>query len=396
MKTGITFHVIANAALGAGLSGGDRVFIECARRWAKVGYNVHVYVWEEGYAMCKRNHLDNVKYVIWSANRFKKFGFFASYLVRTIIGCKQALKMRFNDGDNSIVYSASDFWPDSIPAWVMRLNNKNVQWVQAIHHLYENPFMRVGKNLSVNLFGFVSQRFSFALIKGRADLLIVVNPIVKQQLSKIGFDKRKIRINYNGIDHAKIQSFQPSIKKYDCVFLGRLSVSKGIFDLVKIWKNVTAKRPYAILAIIGEGDKKLEQTLRIRIKESNLEKNVDVLGYLDDDQVFGALKSSKVFIFPSHEEGFGIAILEAMACGLPIVAWDLPVYKTIFPEGMIAVPINNINVFAEAVLQLLKNGQLRRDLSLKAMEISGRYDWNEVADRELRIMQESLLARAHS
>ena len=74
MKDKVAFHVIANAALGSSLSGGDRIFIECARGWAEAGHKVHVYVWEEGYEMCKRNKLDNIKYIIWSASRFKGFG----------------------------------------------------------------------------------------------------------------------------------------------------------------------------------------------------------------------------------------------------------------------------------------------------------------------------------
>lgn len=69
-------------------------------------------------------------------------------------------------------------------------------------------------------------------------------------------------------------------------------------------------------------------------------------------------RESKVFIHPSHEEGFGVAPLEAQACGLPVVAWNLPVYQEVFPKGMIKVEMGDIKRFADKVLDLLNNKKL--------------------------------------
>ena len=102
------------------------------------------------------------------------------------------------------------------------------------------------------------------------------------------------------------------------------------------------------------------------------------------------VKNCKVFVFPSHEEGWGIAICEAMACGLPVVAYDLPVYREIFKQGMVTVPLIDIKRFSEEVVNLLENDEKRRILGTKAKNQAKIYDWNSVAARELSLMEEEI------
>lgn len=347
----------------------------------KVDLDLTVVTSEAGYYLCS---VRGLKATFEITTQEYKTGNVALLYARRMLS---ALLVNFDIKKGAILYSTSDFLPDVLPPYVLKLRNKNVKWVQVIHHLYENPFIRKGENFVTNLFGFLSQRLSFILAKKRADLIIIVNPIIRQQLIKIGFNGKKMFMNYNGVDIEKIHTFQPSVFKYDCIFLGRLNVSKGIFDLLEIWKGVIAKKPYATLAIIGGGNNKLEQKLKNEIIKSNLEKNVTVFGYLNDAEAFGILKSSKIFVFPSHEEGFGIAILEAMACGLPVIAWNLPVYKEVFPRGIITVPIKNFDEFVETTLKLLEDSELRSSVGKDALDIASKYSWDKVARQELLLLE---------
>ena len=360
-------------------SGGDKRFREIFKRMNE--FEKIIITSKFGFDIYKKEMI-KTKYFLTSTEKKQK-NIFLSYFGRTIKSL--LLNLEISKGD--ILYSASDFFPDVFPAFVLKLKNKNVKWVQVVHHLYENPFKRKGKSFLVNLIGFLLQRASFTLIRRRADLTIVVNPIARQQLSKMGFNEKKIYVNYNGVNLKKIQSFQLSNKKYDCVFLGRLNVSKGIYDLVEIWKNLITKNPYARLAIIGRGDKQIEQKLKNKITKNKLEKNIDVLGYVEDVEAFGILKSSKIFVFPSYEEGFGIAILEAMACGLPVVAWNLPLYKKLFPKGIICVHMGNIEQYANEIRKLLMNSKLYEKISNDAVEVASRYDWDKIAQKELELIE---------
>jgi len=338
-----------------------------------------------GKKMCINSGLKTKFFITSNEKSFKNLS--ATYLQRIL----KALKFNVKGRGYDIIYSTSDFLPDVIPAFIWKLKNKNIKWVQNIHHLYKNPLKRKGKNFVVNLIGFLSQRISFFFIKKSVNAIITVSPYTKKELINIGFEGNKIKVNYNGIDTNKMKNFISSENKYDCVFLGRLNVSKGIFDLLDIWKIINEKNPNIYLAIIGFGDKKTEDELKDRIKINSLEKNINVLGYLEDKKLFGILKSSKIFVFPSHEEGFGIVVCEAMACGLPVVAWDLPVYREIYTKGMITVSINDVAEFAEKILELLDDKKLCDKISLDAIETASRYDWDEISIKETNLLKNSIL-----
>lgn len=362
------------------ISGGDVRFREIAKRLNQ--FEKYIVTSKFGHNIYLKENI-NAKYILIS-NDTKEKNIILLYLQRTF----KSLFLDVTLSKNDILYSISDLLPNIVPAFILKSKYKKVNWVQIIHHLYKNPFKREGNSFLINLLGYLSQKLSFILIKRKADLIIVVNPIVKKELIKIGFNEKKINVNYNGIDLKKINNIRPSKNNnYDCVFLGRLNASKGIFDLIEIWMDFTKKHTEVTLAMIGGGNNKLEQELKKLVKKCNLEKNIHILGYLDDEEAFGILKSSKIFVFPSHEEGFGISILEAMTCGLPVVAYDLSTYKSIYGNNILKVPIGDFKQFAENILKLLNEKQIRDDIGLKGQEFIQKYDWDEIAEEELKILQ---------
>src|SRR3990172_11932934 len=94
------------------LSGGDRIFIECAKRWAERGQNIQVITGEVGYKMCQRYGLINVTYIIIPAGSIK----LSLYLLYVLTMVRACVVTPMPLGENIVIYSSSDFWPDSIPA----------------------------------------------------------------------------------------------------------------------------------------------------------------------------------------------------------------------------------------------------------------------------------------
>ena len=159
------------------------------------------------------------------------------------------------------------------------------------------------------------------------------------------------------------------------------------FDLIEIWKKVCAAIPPAKLAIIGGGDEKTKEDLKEKIMVLNIKNNIEVLGYLENKKAYSLLKSSKVFLFPSHEEGWGIVINEALACGLPVVSWDLPIYKPIFEDHIVQVKENDIEKFSNEVIKLLENKELRNQIGSAGKEFIKRYSWDRVAANEYQLIK---------
>ncbi|MDR0373381.1 MAG: glycosyltransferase family 4 protein [Nitrososphaerota archaeon] len=377
------FHMIAFLnSYSEGLSGSDLRFIELAERIGKTKkLNLTIVTSNLGKRLCEARGLTATFSV--TSKEDKLINILPTYIRRIIF----AMFLRLDPNKNCIFYSTSDFLPDVFPVYVFKLTHKQTKWVQLIHHIQKNPFTRKGKSFFINFLGFLSQRLSFELSKSSADLTIVVNPAIKDQLLQTGFNRNKIVVNYNGVDLHKIQNFIPSKEKFDCVFLGRINVSKGIFDLIDVWHRVVSTNPKAKLAIIGKGDNHTEKQLYDYITKLHLHDHIHLCGYLNDLETFGILKSSKVFIFPSYEEGFGIAILQAMACSLPVVAYNLPVYREIFENTIVTVPLGNTKLMSERVTFLLENPAAAKSIGAAGVELASDYDWDKIAQREIQLIE---------
>ncbi len=357
-----------------GISGGDVRFVEIFARIQNVDKIVITPLL--GQRFCEPRF--NAKFIVTTReSSFKNI--ISTFFMRIL----RVLFLEI-ESNRAILYSTADFLPDVLPAFLLKRKNNDAVWVQVIHHVI--PAKREGSRFT-NLISHYAQRLSFFIIKRYADLIITVSLTVKENLTEIGFSPNRIKINLNGIDLRYFEKISPdNEKRYDGVFIGRLHASKGIFDLVKIWKILCKYKPLK-LGIIGVGDQRTKQVLKKEIEKEGLNDNVDVLGYLDSDEAFGIIKSSTVFVFPSHEEGFGIAILEAMACGLPVAAWNLPVYEKIFSQGMLIAPMGNIGEMAKNILKLLDDSEFRAKVSKDALEMASKYSWDEIAARELSLIQ---------
>ena len=353
-------------SFSSGKSGGDMVFIEIAKRL--VDFSIIVVTSKLGSKLCKENNLQ-VKFVITTKeNAFKNT--ILIYIKRIFIG----LFVKITITQDTLFLGTSDFLPDVLPIILLKQRSKNTKWIQHIFHL-------IPKERKIS---FYSQKLSFAIIKKYADLVIVDNNLLKDDLIKLGFQKHKVVLNYPGLNIEYLKTIKQSTtnKFYDAIVMAQLRKSKGIFDLVEIWSMVCKIIPNAKLGIIGKGTEDVLDAIKTTIKNYSLEQNIDILGFLPNDQAFQIINNSKIFTTPSYEEGFGIAALEAQTLGLPIVAWALPIFDEIFPQGMITVKIGDKNSFAKEIVKLLTEKDLYKKLSLSAEINAKRFNWDYTAEKE--------------
>jgi glycosyltransferase involved in cell wall biosynthesis len=127
----------------------------------------------------------------------------------------------------------------------------------------------------------------------------------------------------NGVDVAAVLESTPSYRTSDIVFSGRLLSHKNVDALIQAIPLLKKTRPDISLTIIGEGPEK--QKLQTLVQDLDLSENISFLDFFEEhSDVYAAMKSSQVFVLPSTREGFGIVVLEANACGLPVVTIDHP------------------------------------------------------------------------
>jgi glycosyltransferase involved in cell wall biosynthesis len=172
----------------------------------------------------------------------------------------------------------------------------------------------------------------------------------------------------------------PDLDQPTVVTLRRLAHDKGIDMLLEAWSAIAAQYPDWRLSVYGSGPD--EESLRRQARE---------LG-LDDQQIFrglttdldAALSNASIYALPSREEGFPIALMEAMAYGLPSVAFDCaPGIRELLENEVSGLLINPGNVpgFAAALERLMKDADLRRRLGGQARESVGKFSPDAVVDR---------------
>lgn len=360
-----------------GRSGADVRFVEITRHWKNI--NITLITSQMGSYFSKELKFSGDFLITSKEKEFKNP--ILTYIIRTI----KALLFNIKTDSYTVLYSTSDFFPDIIPAFILK--NRFNKWISVIHHIYPH-YKKRGGNIITNIVAFYLQKLSFYLIKKKSDKIIVVNELIKKDLLTFGFVNEKIIVSSNGINLKYINRIKVSNTKYDGIYLGRLGYSKGIFDLIKIWKNLCCKNSTARLAIIGIGNKQITKKVTKEIIVNNLQKNIYLLGYLPDNQVYSLLKTAKIFVFPSHEEGFGIAIAEAIACRLPVIAYDLPTYPMTFKKIIFNIPLYDIEKFSELINYLLNNEKKRLEMVKLAFNTIQKYTWEKIAKNELKIINQ--------
>jgi len=294
-----------------------------------------------------------------------------SYLFRTI------KSVSFNNiNDHEIIIASSHLFYDIIPAVLLRKRSKSKLVVYVFHIFHSFRSYREGLWSSLSL---LSEKMSLYLCR-KADLIFVDNDSIKDSLICRGFESDRIFVTQNGVEHEFIDSVKMASKQFDGCFCGSLDKRKGIYDLLFVWQIVLKHFPNSKLVIIGQGPE-YGRLLRI-IRKKGLERNILLTGYLSEEQKISTMKSSKLFIFPSYEEGWGIAVTEAMACGLAVLCYDLDAYRP-FGNGVVRIQVGKKEILAKSVDDLLSDENKQYDASLKAKEASKTLNWENIAENEL-------------
>ena len=189
----------------------------------------------------------------------------------------------------------------------------------------------------------------------------------------------------NGIDVASFSAEASPIEEFrdgklNILFVGRIEKRKGLKYLLGAFKTVKRELPRSRLIVVGPGDTS-KQKMMARL--TGLE-DVVFTGFVSNEDLHRYYQTADVFCSPATGgESFGIILLEAMAASKPIVASSIDGYASVMTPGAegLMVPPRDEAALAEALIQLLKNEELRREMGARGRQTAETYSWPNVARR---------------
>lgn len=208
-----------------------------------------------------------------------------------------------------------------------------------------------------------------AFLKLRAPTFVVPNGVNWQSFEKLP-DRGSFRSAYK-VGNAPL-----------VLFLGRLHLKKGLDILIPAFDAVRRAVPDAQLAIVGPENDDYGQKVRDWVRERGLGEMVHFIGHLDGADVIQAYVDADVFVLPSYTENFGMTVVEAMACKLPVVISDqVNIHREVSAAGAGVVTHCDAEGIAQALTGLLNNVGQRRALGEAGRRmVRERYTWPTIVD----------------
>jgi glycosyltransferase involved in cell wall biosynthesis len=252
-----------------------------------------------------------------------------------------------------------------------------------------------------SIFGILIKRF--LLIRNevlkKANCFISISRAITEEFLKNGIDSKKIVEIPNGID---INKFKPNDKdgkaslrkrcniplKTIFTYTGKLNKGKGLELILRVWNTITQTNKNVHLLLVGSGDNQhisCETELRSYIHANHLEKHVTITGYVDNVQEY--LQCSDYFLFPSESEAFGISIIEALACELPVITTNVDGIVDIIEhrENGLLINVNDEQGLKENILWCLENPEKAKILGINGRNtVQQRYSIDTIAEKHLK------------
>ena len=243
---------------------------------------------------------------------------------------------------------------------------------------------------------FSTKRLSKPVLSN-TDVVIALTEDMKRHIQRIC--QREVVVIPNGIDLNRFERLSRAevrnelqIKEGErtILFVGRLHPVKGVKHLIRAMPLIGQAAPGVTLILLGDGEER--QDLEALTRKLNLENFITFKGRVPNAETPRYMIASDILVLPSLSEGFPVVVLEAMACGLPIVATDvrgLPEIIVSGENGFIVKP-EKPEAIAEKALQLLGNDQLRHAIGANNRHKVKQYSWDNVA-ADLEAVYDSLV-----
>ncbi|MGH7507829.1 MAG: glycosyltransferase [Longimicrobiales bacterium] len=239
----------------------------------------------------------------------------------------------------------------------------------------------------------------------RSARLFAVSEALARGIELLAKPAQTVRVAYNGVDTAR---FRPIVDRQalrqrlglpargiGICMVSRIVREKGVVELVRAFERVSAALPDSWLAVIGDGP--FRDGLAAEVRRSGLDQRVYLPGAQPNERIADWLNAADLFTLPSYNEGLPNVVLEAMACGLAVVATDVGGTAEVVADGVTGtlVPPRDAVALASALLALATDDAARRRMAHNGLErIRGRFSWHQSARTLIDLYEDAMRSRA--
>lgn len=268
---------------------------------------------------------------------------------------------------------------------------------------YDLPLICSLRGSDINLYPY-RDKLTMLLTKkviSEADQIVSVSHAIKTAAEVIAKPKRSIKVVYNGCDF-KLFSYSEekrtlirnklgiSRNAKIIIFVGKITKNKGIFDLITAFKKLSSKYTRLHLIIVGYGPE--YDALEKLLSFNNFNKKVHLVGRQPQRIIHNYLSAADVFVLPSYDEGLPNALLEAMSCGLPVIATKVGGIPEAIEDRKSGILINSKDVesISKAIENILKDEESTKRMGINGKQIvEQKFSWVQNTEKMINIYEEN-------
>lgn len=238
-----------------------------------------------------------------------------------------------------------------------------------------------------NKFALYYAKFMISMAIKKSKYIFTVSENTKKDLIHyFNADENKIIVTYNGVDKSFIKKdkkdYDYLYEKYNIdkskkilLYVGNKKPHKNIVTLIKAMSLLNKNENY-ILILSGKGFEGYTELENLTIK-LGLEKNIVHTGIVTDEELVDLYNLADVFVFLSLYEGFGIPVLESMACGTPVICSNTSSLPEVVGDSAIQIDPLNPSQIATSIEEVLKNKELYNNLVIKGYDRVSKFTWED-------------------
>jgi len=235
------------------------------------------------------------------------------------------------------------------------------------------------------IYNLTGAKFTFS----SADKIICYTDTEREEMINFGIKPEKIALIHNGIDTNLFTPPKDNLRHTNnrLLWIGRYVPGKGVEYLIDAFSILKAKHPNVSLMMIGNGP--LKEKIDKKILSLNLKEAIIQKDFIPNSEIINVYHNSNILILPSLGEGVPRVILEAMACGLPIVCTNLPQLVDLLDECGFMVPLKDSKTMAEKISEILSDPNIATKLGENGRKkVVDNYSWEDTINKTIKLYEE--------